>query len=341
MRSTPRTAELATTGAATGAATAPLLALEGVSVEFATDDGPLRAVEDASFALTAGETLGIVGESGSGKTQLFLGILGLLAANGRAAGSAKLEGDELIGLAPRALNAIRGSRVAMVFQDPMTALNPYLTIGTQLAEVLVAHKGMGWREARAESVRMMDRVRLPDAKSRLASYPHELSGGMRQRATIAMALLCAPDLLIADEPTTALDVTIQAEILALLAEIIRDAHMAAIFVSHDLGAVAGLSDRVLVMYAGRIVEEGPVDDIFAHPRHPYTEGLLRSTPRLDAARSEALVGIPGQPPSLRFLPPGCAFSPRCPRVMERCRIERPELLAAGPGRRKACHWEGS
>jgi oligopeptide transport system ATP-binding protein len=326
---------------ATGAATAPLLAVEGLSVEFATDDGPLRAVEGASFALAAGETLGIVGESGSGKTQLFLSILGLLAANGRVSGSAKLEGDELIGLAPHALNAIRGSRVAMVFQDPMTALNPYLTIGTQLAEVLVAHQGMGWREARAESARMMDRVRIPDAERRLASYPHELSGGMRQRATIAMALLCAPEILIADEPTTALDVTIQAEILALLAEIIRDAHMAAIFVSHDLGAVAGLADRVLVMYAGRIVEEGPVDDIFARPRHPYTEGLLRSTPRLDVARIEALVGIPGQPPSLRHLPPGCAFWPRCPRVMDRCRVERPELLAAGPGRRKACHWEGS
>ncbi|HUC61500.1 MAG TPA: ABC transporter ATP-binding protein [Alphaproteobacteria bacterium] len=333
MPSIPRTAELAAD------ASQPLLAVEGLSVEFATLDGTLRAVDNASFALRAGETLGVVGESGSGKTQMFLGIMGLLAANGRVAGSAKFRGAELVGLETQALNRVRGSRIAFVFQDPMTALNPYLTIGTQLAEVLVAHKGMGWRDARAESARMLDRVRIPDAKRRLASYPHELSGGQRQRAMIAMALLCAPELLIADEPTTALDVTIQAEILALLAELIRDARMAAILVSHDLGAVAGLADRVVVMYGGRIVEDGPVDDIFASPRHPYTVGLLRSTPRLDELRVDALIGIPGQPPSLRHLPPGCAFAPRCERVFELCRTERPELRQAGPGRRKACHLE--
>ncbi len=335
MPSIPRTAE----AASTGADATPLLAVEGLSVAFATHEGMLPAVASASFAIAPGETLGIVGESGSGKTQLFLGILGLLAANGRVAGSAKLDGLELVGLSSRDLNAIRGARIAMVFQDPMTALNPYLTIGTQLAEVLVAHRGMGWRAARAESQRMMERVRIPDAKRRLASYPHELSGGMRQRATIAMALLCAPDLLIADEPTTALDVTIQAEILALLAEIARDAQMATILVSHDLGAVAGLADRVMVMYAGRIVETGPVEEIFAKPQHPYTEGLLRSTPRLDEARDAALVGIPGQPPDLMDLPSGCAFRTRCSYAYARCTSERPELRPAGTGRLKACHLE--
>ncbi len=319
-------------------AQAPLLAVDGLSVRFATPEGEVAAVSEVSFALAPGESLGVVGESGSGKTQLFLAVMGLLAKNGSCAGSARFRGRELLGLPARRLNDIRGVRLAMIFQDPMTSLNPYLRISRQMTEVLVEHQGMSERDARARSIALLDQVGIPAARSRFDRYPHEFSGGMRQRVMIAMALLCQPDLLIADEPTTALDVTVQAQILELLLQLRRDLGMAIVLITHDLGVVAGLAERVMVMYAGRIVEEGPVDAIFAAPQHPYTLGLLRSTPRLEE-QVPALRTIPGQPPDLQALPPGCAFNDRCPFAFARCLAERPRLRGFAPGRRKACHLE--
>jgi oligopeptide transport system ATP-binding protein len=315
-----------------------LLAVDGLTTRFATPEGEVAAVSEVSFALAPGESLGVVGESGSGKTQLFLSIMGLLAKNGSCAGSARFRGQELLGLPSRRLNAIRGVRLAMIFQDPMTSLNPYLRISRQMTEVLVEHKGMSERDARRRSIDLLDQVGIPAAASRLDLYPHEFSGGMRQRVMIAIALLCEPELLIADEPTTALDVTVQAQILELLLQLKRDLGMAIALITHDLGVVAGLSDRVMVMYAGRIVEEGPVDAVFEAPQHPYTLGLLTSTPRLEE-RVEALRVIPGQPPNLQALPPGCSFNDRCPFAFERCPAERPRLRAIAPGRTKACHLE--
>jgi oligopeptide transport system ATP-binding protein len=241
-------------------------------------------------------------------------------------------------MAPGELNRIRGSRIAMIFQDAMTSLNPYLRISRQMTEVLVTHRGMDEREARKIAVAMLDRVRIPEAKRRFDMYPHEFSGGMRQRVMIAMALLCEPDLLIADEPTTALDVTIQAQILDLMRDLKRGGRTAIVMITHAMGVVAGLCDRVLVMYGGRIVEEAPVRDIFYDPQHPYTHGLLRSTPRLDEAITAELRTIPGQSPNLQHLPPGCAFHERCFWRFERCGTEEPAVRPAGrPGRRKACH----
>ena len=291
-----------------------------------------------SFAVAPGESLGVVGESGSGKTQLFLSIMGLLAKNGSCAGSARFRGQELLGLPRRALNGIRGVKLAMIFQDPMTSLNPYLRISRQMTEVLVEHKGMSEQDARRRSIGLLDQVGIPAAGKRFDLYPHEFSGGMRQRVMIAIALLCEPDLLIADEPTTALDVTVQAQILELLLQLKRDLGMAIVLITHDLGVVAGLSDRVMVMYAGRIVEEGPVDAMFEAPQHPYTLGLLRSTPRLEE-QIEVLRTIPGQPPNLQALPPGCSFNDRCPFAFARCVEERPRLRGFAPRRLKACHLE--
>jgi oligopeptide transport system ATP-binding protein len=319
-------------------AQAALLAVDALSVRFATPEGEVAAVSEVSFAIAPGESLGVVGESGSGKTQLFLAVMGLLAKNGRCAGSARFRGRELLGLPARQLNDIRGVRLAMIFQDPMTSLNPYLRISRQMTEVLVEHEGMSERDARRRSIALLDQVGIPAAGSRFDRYPHEFSGGMRQRVMIAMALLCQPDLLIADEPTTALDVTVQAQILELLLQLRRDLGMAIVLITHDLGVVAGLAERVMVMYAGRIVEEGPVDAIFATPQHPYTQGLLRSTPRLEE-HLEALRTIPGQPPNLQALPPGCAFNDRCPFAFARCLAERPRLRGFAPDRRKACHLE--
>ncbi|HEX5079786.1 MAG TPA: ABC transporter ATP-binding protein [Geminicoccaceae bacterium] len=315
---------------------APLLAVDRLSTRFATPEGEVAAVSEVSFAIAPGESLGVVGESGSGKTQLFLSIMGLLAKNGSCTGSARLRGQELLGLPARQLNGIRGVRIAMIFQDPMTSLNPYLRISRQMTEVLVEHKGMSEQEARRRSIALLEQVGIPAARSRFDLYPHEFSGGMRQRVMIAIALLCEPALLIADEPTTALDVTVQAQILELLLQLKRDLGMAIVLITHDLGVVAGLSERVMVMYAGRIVEEGPVDAIFAAPQHPYTLGLLRSTPRLEE-HVETLRVIPGQPPNLQALPPGCSFHDRCPFVFERCLAERPPLRGFAPGRTKACH----
>ena len=315
-----------------------VLEVDGLSVRFATPEGEVAAVSDLSFAIEEGESVGVVGESGAGKTQAFLSIMGLLARNGRCTGSARFRGQELLGLGAKELNRIRGVRLAMIFQDPMTSLNPYLRISRQMTEVLIEHRGMSEADARAASLRLLDQVGIPDARRRFDLYPHEFSGGMRQRVMIAIALLCQPDLLIADEPTTALDVTVQAQILELLQELRRELGMAIVLITHDLGVVAGLCERVMVMYAGRIVEQGPIEALFEDPRHPYTLGLLRSMPRLDERRVAELTAIPGQPPNLQALPEGCAFRDRCRYAFERC-LARPELLGFGEGRAKACHLE--
>jgi oligopeptide transport system ATP-binding protein len=315
-----------------------LLAVEDLSVRFTTPDGIVPAVERVSLAIEPGERIGIVGESGSGKSQLFLALLGLLARNGRATGRALFAGRDLLALPNAALNAIRGSDIAMVFQNPMSCLNPYLTIGTQLAEVLTTHKGASEAEARRRSAAMLARIGIAEPERRLAAYPHEFSGGMRQRVMIAMALLCDPKLIIADEPTTALDVTIQAQILDLFRGLEATSRAALVLISHDLGVVAGLCDRVLVMYAGRIVEEAPVEALFADPRHPYTRGLLASLPDRQATPRQTLPAIAGQPPEPLARPPGCAFADRCPHVMPRCRAALPPLFGP-PGRRAACFLE--
>jgi len=317
----------------------PVLDIEGLETRFATPDGEVRAVSDINLRLGEGESLGVVGESGSGKTQLFLSVMGLLARNGRATGRIRYRGEDILNRPAGELNKIRGNKMSMVFQDPMTSLNPYLTIARQMTEVLIEHRGTGEQEARTQAISMLDRVGIPEADKRIDMYPHEFSGGMRQRAMIAMALLCGPELLISDEPTTALDVTIQAQILDLMSALRRDTGAALVIITHDLGVVAGLCDQVAVMYAGRIVESGPVRDIFYRPLHPYTEGLLRSMPRLDSAITESLASIPGQPPNLQALPPGCAFCDRCGDVTERCRVEMPALREIGANRARACHRE--
>ncbi len=318
---------------------AALLEIDGLDVRFDTPEGAVYAVNDLALRIDAGESVGVVGESGSGKTQLFLAVMGLLARNGRASGRVVFEGENILNKAARALNRIRGNRISMIFQDPMTSLNPYLKISRQMTELLVEHRGLDEARARARSIEMLDRVGIPEAAQRFDMYPHEFSGGMRQRAMIAMALVCGPALLIADEPTTALDVTIQAQILELMTGLRRDIDTAVVMITHDLGVVAGLCDRVMVMYAGRVVETGPVRDIFRAPRHPYTQGLVHSMPRLDEAKAELLATIPGQPPNLQSLPAGCAFQDRCAHAFDRCRVEEPPLRDFAPGRAGACHLE--
>jgi oligopeptide transport system ATP-binding protein len=324
--------------AAPSAAPDALLDVKDLTTRFATPEGEVAAVSDLSFRIDQGESVCVVGESGSGKTQAFLSIMGLLARNGRCTGTARFHGRELLHLPARELNRIRGVRLAMIFQDPMTSLNPYLRISRQMTEVLIEHKGMSEAAARSESLRLLDQVGLPAARSRFDRYPHEFSGGMRQRVMIAIALLCQPDLLIADEPTTALDVTVQAQILELLQGLRRECGMAIVLITHDLSVVAGLSDRVMVMYAGRIVETGPIEPIFDDPQHPYTRGLLSSMPRLDERTAADLRTIPGQLPNLQALPGGCAFRDRCAFAFERC-AARPQLLGFGHDRAKACHLE--
>jgi oligopeptide transport system ATP-binding protein len=313
--------------------------VEGLNVRFRTDHGEVSAVSDLSFEIGRGECLGIVGESGSGKSQTFLGMLGLLAPNGRASGSATFDGRELVGAPRNALDDLRGNRIAMIFQDALSGLTPTMRIGEQMMEVLAAHRGMGHAEARARALEVLEIVKIPDAARRLRAYPFELSGGMRQRVMIGLAMLCSPELLIADEPTTALDVTVQAQVLRLLLGLKRHAGASIVLITHDLAVVAGLSDRVMIMYAGRAVEAGPVRDIFADPRHPYTRGLLRSVPTLSGDPAADLPTIPGQPPDLERLPHGCPFAERCAHAEARCAAERPALRAVAPGRLVACHLE--
>ncbi|WP_337269015.1 ABC transporter ATP-binding protein [Oryzifoliimicrobium ureilyticus] len=312
-----------------------LLELKDYSITFTTPDGEVKAVSNMNLTIKRGQRVAIVGESGSGKSQTFLGIMGLLARNGRTSGQAILDGRNLIGLKGRELDQIRGKEMAMVFQDPMTALNPSLRISRQLTEQLEVHQGLSAKAASAAALDMLKRVGIPDPTRRFELYPHELSGGMRQRIVIAMALLTRPKLLIADEPTTALDVTIQAQILDLFNDLTADMGTALVMITHDLGVVAGLADRVAVMYAGRIVEEAPVEALFDQPAHPYTAALQASIPRPDQD-VDALAVIPGRPPNLMHLPKGCNFSPRCMKVKDRCIDGPPELAELAPDHRAAC-----
>ncbi|WP_413738751.1 ABC transporter ATP-binding protein [Sodalis sp. RH21] len=313
-----------------------LLDVKDLRVTFATSDGDVTAVNDLNFNLRAGETLGIVGESGSGKSQTAFALMGLLAANGRIQGSAMFNGREILNLPEKQLNKLRASEISMIFQDPMTSLNPYMRVGEQLMEVLRLHKNISKHDAFEESVRMLDAVKMPEARKRMRMYPHEFSGGMRQRVMIAMALLCRPKLLIADEPTTALDVTVQAQIMTLLNDLKREFNTAIIMITHDLGVVAGICDRVLVMYAGRTMEYGRARDIFYRPSHPYSIGLLSAVPRLDADGSAMMVTIPGNPPNLLRLPKGCPFQPRCPYAMDICST-MPPLELFDDQRLRACY----
>ena len=313
-----------------------LLRVRDLSVTFETGDGTVNAVNGIDLTVEAGRSLAVVGESGSGKSQLMFAIMGLLARNGTASGSVEFDGVELMGLDEAELNRVRSRDIAMVFQDPMTSLNPYMRIADQMIEVLTVHRGMSRRAALDEAVRLLEAMDVPDAGTRVRMYPHQFSGGMRQRVLIAMALLCRPRLLIADEPTTALDVTVQAQIMRLLAEVRSELDTAVILVTHDVGIVAGSCDEMVVLYGGRIMERGPVDRMFASPRHPYTRGLLDAVPRLDRDYDE-LPAIPGDPPDMNRLPAGCPFVERCPRATERCHRELPVLVQSTRERLVACH----
>jgi peptide/nickel transport system ATP-binding protein len=323
------------------AAGKPLLEVEGLKTWFYTRDGVVRAVDGVSFDVQPGETVAMVGESGCGKSVTSLSILRLIASPpGRTiAGRITFEGRDLLALPEEEMRKVRGNEISMIFQEPMTSLNPVLTIGRQIAETLTVHRGLSRGDAMARAVEMLKLVNIPEPESRTDQYPHQLSGGMRQRVMIAMALACGPKLLIADEPTTALDVTIQAQILDLMRELKARTGAAILLITHDLGVVAEMAQRVFVMYAGRKVEEAPVAELFARPRHPYTRGLLASIPRLGAAAArKRLAEIPGVVPSLREAIPGCVFAPRCAYATERCRREYPPLERKADGHFVAC-WE--
>jgi peptide/nickel transport system ATP-binding protein len=319
-----------------------LLEVDGLLTSFATARGELRAVDGVSFVLARGETLGIVGESGSGKSMLARTIMGLLPPTATTSGRVVYDGKDLADLSPGAARKLWGPELAMVFQDPTTSLNPVKRVGTHIAESLRHHLGMSRRAATQRAVELLDQVGIPDPARRARQYPHELSGGMRQRVTIAVALACEPNLLVADEPTTALDVTVQKQILDLLGRLQRERGMAMILITHDLGIVSGRTDRVAVMYAGRLVETAPTRRLFASVRHPYTEALLRSSPRIDAPSHTRLQAITGRPPDLANLPSGCRFAPRCPHATDVCRDEEPvlqdsEVSKESEGHLVACH----
>jgi oligopeptide transport system ATP-binding protein len=318
----------------------PLLEVDDLHMHFYTRDGVVKAVDGVSFTLETGKTLGVVGESGSGKSVTALSIMRLIPEPpGRVvSGDIRFKGESILKMTEREQRRLRGDRIAMIFQDPMTSLNPVYRIGKQISEPLRLHKGASRKEAWAAAVELLTRVGIPEARGRARDYPHEFSGGMRQRAMIAMALACGPDVLIADEPTTALDVTIQAQILELMQEIQARTESAIIMITHDLGVVADMADHVLVMYAGRAVEYGAADEVFYRPLHPYTWGLLDSLPRHDVEEKGTLCPISGQPPSLINLPPGCSFSPRCAYAKDICRLESPALVEVSPGHSSACHF---
>ncbi|MFF9181370.1 ABC transporter ATP-binding protein [Streptomyces misionensis] len=316
-----------------------LLEVRDLQVEFRTRDGVARAVDGVSYAVDAGQTLAVLGESGSGKSVTAQAVMGILdTPPGRITGGEILfQGRDLLGLGEEERRGLRGAKMAMIFQDALSALNPVLPVGDQLGELFVVHRGTSKREARARAVELMDRVRIPGAAQRVRDYPHQFSGGMRQRIMIAMALALEPALVIADEPTTALDVTVQAQVMDLLAELRREYRMGLVLITHDLGVVADVADRIAVMYAGRIVESAPVHDIYRAPAHPYTRGLLDSIPRLDLKGRE-LYAIKGLPPNLTRVPPGCAFHPRCPMARDVCRTEVPPLYEVSEARSSACHF---
>jgi peptide/nickel transport system ATP-binding protein len=320
---------------------AAFLEVRDLRIHFPTEDGLVKSVDGLSFKLERGRTLGIVGESGSGKSVTSLGILGLHnRRNAKVSGEIWLDGQELVGSSPEEVRRLRGRRMAMIFQDPLSAMHPFYTVGDQIIEAYRVHNDVSKKVARKHAVDMLGRVGIPKPERRVDDYPHQFSGGMRQRAMIAMALSCDPELLIADEPTTALDVTVQAQILDLIRDLQQEFNSAIIMITHDLGVVAELSDDILVMYAGRSVEQAGVDDAFHRPLHPYTWGLLGSMPRLDRERSERLLPIKGTPPSLINVPVGCAFSPRCAYVgltEGKSERERPELVEVEPGHQVACH----
>ncbi|MFD1508596.1 ABC transporter ATP-binding protein [Lacimonas salitolerans] len=317
--------------------TPPLMQLRGLTVDFDTGPRFVRALHGIDMEIHRGETLGVVGESGCGKSITWLAALGLLGGGARVSGQVLFDGDDLLGMGPRALSKVRGGRVALIFQDPASALNPVQRIGRQIGEALALHRGLRGRAGQDEAKRLLDRVGMSNAAQRLNEYPHELSGGMNQRVMIAMALAGEPDLLIADEPTTALDATIQAQILDLLGDLQRETGMALALISHDLGVIADMADRVAVMYAGRVIEEAPAADLFDTPGHPYTRGLLAALPDLDGPR-QRLMAIPGSVPAPNALPPGCAFARRCAHVDGICETTPPPLraLPGAPGRHVAC-----
>jgi peptide/nickel transport system ATP-binding protein len=321
-----------------------LLEVDDLHIHFPTDDGLVKAVDGLTFTLERGRTLGIVGESGSGKSVTSLGIMGLHhGSNARITGHIKLDGEELVGATANRIRELRGSKMAMIFQDPLSSLHPFYTVGSQIAEAYLVHNQVGKKVARKHAVDLLGRVGIPQPATRVDDYPHQFSGGMRQRAMIAMALSCDPELLIADEPTTALDVTVQAQILDLIWDLQQEYHSAVIIITHDLGVVAELSDDILVMYAGRMAEYGSAENTFDQPGHPYTWGLLASMPRIDEARLERLVPIKGTPPSLINVPAGCAFHPRCRYAGftdGRSQTEVPELREVAPGHLVACHLTG-
>ncbi|MBS0639386.1 MAG: ABC transporter ATP-binding protein [Acetobacteraceae bacterium] len=315
---------------------APVLEVSGLSTVFHTRTGTVRAVQDVSFSVEPGETMAVVGESGCGKTMMALSLMRLIPSppGEITAGSVRVAGTDLLKLDEPTMRDMRGSQIAMIFQEPMTALNPLLTVGKQIAEMVTLHEKVSGRAAKERAVEMLHHVKIPEPRRRAGEYPHQMSGGMRQRAMIAMALACKPKVLIADEPTTALDVTIQAQVLDLIDDLRQELGTAVVLITHDLGVVAEVADRMIVMYAGRKVEEGTVAELFAHPRHPYLQGLLNSVPRV--GQPKRLQEIAGTVPPLSNLPPGCAFAPRCPSAVAQCRDAIPPLDEKRPGHRAAC-----